>query len=111
MQTDASFLKKLKYKLSGKHVYNYSDKIILYTDSTFFRKIFGTIGAFISFEDFGTWQEKNDSIFLYLNKFRIPESSDLWTDCKRIDIFYKKKLTIIPVNNGQLNKDQKYKLK
>ena len=111
MQTDANFLKKLKYKISGKHDYNYTDKIILYTDSTFFRTIFGTNGTFISFEDCGTWQEKKDSIFLYLNKFRIPESSDLWTDCKRIDIFYKKKLTIIPVNNGQLNKDQKYKLK
>jgi hypothetical protein len=110
-QLDASFFKKLKSKLSGKGEYNYTDKIILHTDGTFFRKIFATNGTFISYEDLGTWKEKNDTLFMYLNRFRIPESGEAWTEFQRIYIFYKTKLSIMPVYNGQVTKDQEYKLK
>ncbi len=111
MKLDASTLKKIRYKLTFKKVYNYTDKVVLYSDSSYYRRIFGTDGLWISYEEKGSWSENKDSLILHMNKFIIPESDSTWTQYDRFDKFVKKKNKILPVYKEQLVREQKYKLK
>jgi hypothetical protein len=89
--------KRIIHRIEGKKIYRFTDNLILFTDSTYLRKIFGTNGMFISYEDIGTWQEEQDLIILNLKRFRIPESSLTWTEFIRIDSLNKRRHLLFPV--------------
>jgi hypothetical protein len=89
----------------------YTDKIILSSDSTYFRKEIGTCGTFISYEKKGFWKMKNDSLFLHENKFQVPETDGKLYDSKSIEIFLLKRNSIIPIIDGNPIRNKKYKIK
>jgi len=105
----APFLKKVRVKFSNKKVYNLTDKLTLHKNGKYLRKIYNTYHLLESYEENGTWEIKNDYLYLNLTQFRIPETETKWTDFNRTDMFLIKRNKIIPVFNQSLYRKKKLK--
>ena len=107
---ETNFIKKLSYKLAGKEIYNYTDNVCLYTDSTFIRKHVSTKGMVDSYEHKGKWKIDNDTLFLLINRTMFGEYDTLWSE-KPIDKFLVKGDLIIETYFPKPSKKRKLIIK